>query len=377
VHHAGEQGDEFHYYTNAYSNNVMYEIGDIIATFHAEGGDFRDLEKLQEAMAAVKPLAADVGVMAEESPLRDPANHDFRPVPGTAVEGRGVRSFVPWSLYATVAEWNFTRNNMNPEEVIDEHWYMTRYHRGRDSYENRPMYPLTGVGISGADYLRGPLEDWAFGTLRLDGEQQYLTLSNATLDEPYRFQVRREQVVVEGQDLRSPEIWEPNFIVEFYVKVQDGDSGVLLSKMSDQAGYALEVNAGGNPVFTVAADGRKAQAVGQAAINDGRWHHVLAQASQEDGKLTVFVDGRTAGTADSLPDGSMLENEADLYVGGTPDDGHLACSLEFVRIALGTLEQSRTSIEELHTWQFDGPFLRDFTGARTGESRAAGAIDLK
>ena len=47
-----------------------------------------------------------------------------------------------------------------------------------------------------------------------------------------------------------------------------------------------------------------------------------------------------------------------------------------MRIALGTLADARTTIEELYAWQFDGPFLRDFTGREpTGARRDAGAIE--
>ena len=54
----------------------------------------------------------------------------------------------------------------------------------------------------------------------------------------------------------------------------------------------------------------------------------------------------------------------------------LAGGLEFMRIALGTLADARTDIDELYAWQFDGPFLRDFTGRRpAGARRDAGAIE--
>ena len=49
--------------------------------------------------------------------------------------------------------------------------------------------------------------------------------------------------------------------------------------------------------------------------------------------------------------------------------------LEFLRIALGTLAESKTTIAELYAWEFDGPFLRDFTGRKATTSRAAGALD--
>ena len=36
---------------------------------------------------------------------------------------------------------------------------------------------------------------------------------------------------------------------------------------------------------------------------------------------------------------------------------------------------TKTTIDELYTWQFDGPFLRDFTGRKPVGRRDAGAIE--
>ena len=45
-------------------------------------------------------------------------------------------------------------------------------------------------------------------------------------------------------------------------------------------------------------------------------------------------------------------------------------------ISRGTLEDAETTIEELHKWEFDGPFLRDFYGRPPkGVSRDAGALE--
>jgi len=50
--------------------------------------------------------------------------------------------------------------------------------------------------------------------------------------------------------------------------------------------------------------------------------------------------------------------------------------LDFLRIAHGTLADADTTIEELYAWEFDGPFLRDFTGRKlAGARRDAGAIE--
>ncbi|MFP4070140.1 MAG: hypothetical protein ACLFVC_08165, partial [Opitutales bacterium] len=138
---AGKQGDVFDYHTNAYANNVFFNIGDVLGTFEAEGGDYKTVEELAAAMKERNAMAAGVGVMADKPPVVNAAEHDFRPAPGSAADGLGVQAFVPWSLYATVGEWNFTRNNLDPAEVINEAWYLTPYHKHRQNYETRPLLP--------------------------------------------------------------------------------------------------------------------------------------------------------------------------------------------------------------------------------------------
>ena len=72
-----------------------------------------------------------------------------------------------------------------------------------------------------------------------------------------------------------------------------------------------------------------------------------------------------------------LASDADLYVGGTPQGHDLDGAIDFLRIARGTLADAKTTIEELYAWEFDGPFLYDFTGRKPvpADGGAAGAID--
>jgi hypothetical protein len=63
-------------------------------------------------------------------------------------------------------------------------------------------------------------------------------------------------------------------------------------------------------------------------------------------------------------------------VGGTPQGHNLDGAMDFLRIARGTLADSKTTIEELYAWEFHGPFLYDFTGReRPADGGEAGAID--
>ena len=63
-------------------------------------------------------------------------------------------------------------------------------------------------------------------------------------------------------------------------------------------------------------------------------------------------------------------------MGGTPQGHNLEGAIDFLRIARGTLADSKTTIAELYAWEFDGPFLYDFTShKRPTDGGAAGAID--
>jgi hypothetical protein len=65
-----------------------------------------------------------------------------------------------------------------------------------------------------------------------------------------------------------------------------------------------------------------------------------------------------------------------LHGGGAPNGHYLEGALDFLRIARSTLADSKTTIEELYAWEFNGPFLQDFTGRRRpADGGCAGAID--
>jgi hypothetical protein len=93
----------------------------------------------------------------------------------------------------------------------------------------------------------------------------------------------------------------------------------------------------------------------------------------------IYTDGaKSAEGALGIGDGASLANDGDLLVGKGPDGGFFAGAIDFLRVARTTLAESKTSIEELYDWEFDGPFLRDFAGkAPTGKCRDAGALEAQ
>ena len=374
---AGARRNQYAINTNAYARNLFYDSGQSFGVFEPSGRWHGSLQSFRQALASFKPLAADVGIMAQQSPLRDPAAHDFRPSANSAARGRAAKVFVPWSLYETVGEWNFCPIQGDPTRIMDEHWCMSPSYTRRDDYYKLPMYPLTGVNVTLKDYGDGPLENWTAGALHFKGRDQYAVLSSDDIDRTVTVGGRRgtQQRTVSGADLANPQIYTSNFLVEAYFKTAPGQVDATLIQKMDHAGYALRVNEAGGVTLAARAGGTKARLASRGAVNNGRWHHVIAEADRNAGTFTIYLDGKQEAGGPGLSSDASLASDADLYVGGTPQGHNLNGSIDFLRIARGTLADSKTTIEELYAWEFNGPFLYDFAGReRPADGGEAGAI---
>ena len=382
---AGPRRNQFALETDAYARNVFHDIGlgEGFGVLEPSGRWLMTLASFRETLERFKPMAATVGVMAEQPPLRDPAGHDFRPSTNSAARGQGAKVFVPWSLYETVGEWNFCPIQGDPTRILDEHWCMASYYTGRDDYYKFPTYPLKGVNIGLKDYQAGPLENWSTGALHFNGRDQYAVLANAAITRPVRYSVGKaspergvDQRTVSGADLKSPQIYTSNFLLETYFKTAPGQKDATLIQKMEDAGFALSINETGGLTLTAQAVGAKASLASQGVVNDGQWHHVIAEADRKAGTFTIYLDGKSDVAGPGLGADASLANGSDLYVGGTPQGHNLDGAIDFMRIARGTLADAKTTIGELFAWEFHGPFLQDFTGReRPSDGGAAGAID--
>jgi hypothetical protein len=364
--------------TDAYARNVFYDSGEGFGVFEPSGRWHKTRQSFQEALESYQPLAATVGVMAEQPPLRNPAAHDFRPSVNSAARGLGAKVFVPWSLYETVGEWNFYPIQGDPSRILDEHWCMSPYYTKRDDYYRFPTYPLHGVNITLQDYQSGPLENWTTGALHFNGRNQHAVLTNEDVNREVSLGDRNgtPSRVVRGADLRNPQIYTSNFLIEVYFMTAPGQKGATLIQKMGDAGYELQVNEAGGVTLTAQTVDSKASLASGGAVNDGQWHHVIAEADREAATLTIYIDGKQDTRGTGVGADTSLANDADLYVGGTPQGHYLYGAIEFLRIARGTLADAKTTIEELYAWQFHGPFLCDFAGrARPADGGAAGALD--
>jgi len=162
-----------------------------------------------------------------------------------------------------------------------------------------------------------------------------------------------------------------SFLVEVVFKTDEA-KGSLVSKLAE-SGYALVIAADGRASLILQAGGAKAAASSTVKVNDGKWHHVIAEVDRAAGKATIYVDGVAAGDGklDAVAKDATLANTADFVVGK-----EFVGAIDFLRVCRSTLAESKTSIDELYAWEFNGPFLRDFTGRRppAGSRRDAGAI---
>ncbi len=379
---AGATRNQFALDTNAYARNVFYDIGlgEGFGLFEPSGRWHRTFQAFREAMESGRSLAGEVGIMAGQAPLRDPAAHDFRPSAEPAVRGRGARVFVPWSLYETVAEWNFCPVQGDPARILDDHWCMSPYYTGRDKYYKFPTYPLKGVNIALKDYQSGPLENWTTGALQLNGSDQYAILANADIDRTITMIAGRGAAgkgrTIEGAELRNPQIHTSNFLIEACFKTAQAQAEATLIQKMGGAGWALTLNKAGGVILAAKSGNATASLASRSVINDGRWHHVIAEADRKAGTFAIYIDGKQDASGPGLGADASLANEADLYVGGTPQGQRLNGAIDFMRIARGTLAEAKTTIEELYAWEFSGPFLDDMTGRkRPADGGAAGAID--
>ncbi len=381
---AGPQKSHFALETNAYGFNVFYDVAEM-GVLEPSGRWLASFEDFKAALGKNKSLLGELGVVSKTSPLRDPAKGDFRPTADSTAVGMGVKVFVPWSLSGVVGEWNFYHTGDDPARILDEHWYMTDYFVSRDTYHERPMYPLKGVNVTAADYVPGPLEDWIPGALHFaDAKKQYAVLTNAEMMKPFSFRdlkksrhegAKPEVCTVEGEALKNPQVYTSNLLIEAYFKTTSGHTGGVLMEKMKGSGYSLAIGLTGRLAFSVKGTGASAAVESKAVVNDGQWHHAIVEADRKARTLTLYVDGRKDASSPGVDGSVSLANDGDVHVGGTPDGRYLDGTLDFLRIAQGTLADADTTIEELVAWEFDGPFLRDFTGRKpAGARRDAGAI---
>ncbi len=289
------------------------------------------LAAFSAALQADGAMCSRLGQETSDALMVDPANGDYTPI-GPAVEN-GARIFVAWNLPSTRGQWNFYKDESTPGTIVSE-----------DSPSGGDGNTLTCPGADTSFYVAGGLEDWTEGALRFDGASRHCTAqNNAALN-----------------------VDQGSLILEAYVKSTAG--GPIMSKGGTN-GYMLDIAPTGKARVTL-----KSYTLSSVVdVNDGRWHHILAELARPGGTVSLFVDGSASNGASAGSVPASLSSTDPFYVGRVADS-YLAGDIDFARVATTSFADAASSYDELYAWEFDGPAVRDFGGRLVVGPRDAGAV---
>ena len=372
--------------TMAYANNVFFGsptdfgcVAGISSTGSYRGAPIvpgKTVAELSEKLQAEHARLATIGWQVDAAPLADPAKFDYRPT-GAGTAGRGVKYFVPWGLARTVGEWNFFKSPSNPQTVLGEAFYMTDEYLDRDMYYFLPRQDLTVSTAKAEDYVTGGLEDWIEGALSFDGKR-VATLTHAEMTRNMTYPGNKKHPkgeVYDGSKRETVDMGSNDFMIEVVFKTTAGQTAGTLAAKTSGAGYELAVGSDGKPVISLRGGDGAVKVAGQSAVNDGNWHHLLLEVDRAKGHATFYLDGKISGSGalDGLAKTASLANTADFQVGKD-----LNGAVDFLRVCRSTLAESKTTIDELYTWEFHGPQLGDFGSTKPiSGKRDAGAVQGK
>ncbi len=370
--------------TMAFTRNFFYGSPNVFGKLEYRREVYKNIQEFQNGLQAKNALESDTGTVLKNDPLRDPAKHDFRLVAGSAPIDHGAKYFVPWGLFAVVGEWNFHQFSSNDKPVLaDASMYLTDECRHRFMYRHVPRNDLTCVNISRKNFSKGTLENWIKSALVFDGSG-YARIKDGDMKKDMQYIVKHKPFAYQGEKRETLDMGTNNFLIECVFKTApDYTGGTLVSKLDSSGGYTLGIDKNGHLYLEIVAEAENCRLTSSLKINDGRWLHAIAEVDRSSPeKLRLYLNGKrdvqavASGTCPA-PDKS-LSNSADFIVGKGPDCDAFKGAMDFLRVSRGTLRDAYTSIEELYAWEFNGPFLKDFTNsAATGKSRDAGALEFR
>jgi hypothetical protein len=312
------------------------------------------------------PDLGQVGFEASKRVFANPSASDFRPTASSELIDQGMKFFAPFPLSSVVGEWHFYKHMSDSSLIKGENFYFTSEFTNRETYKNVPKNHMKAYGLSAGSFVKGNLEDWTEGALVFDGIQTYCSLNN---DVTSKF-------ICNNVDMTTN-----SFILESYFKTDPGHTGgVLISKFGTSGyGYQLDQDATGYPRFSILNNGSiEFSQSGSVTINDGNWHHVLAEVNRPLSSVSIYIDGilTNGSVTGAMPLSSIsLTNTSDFFAGKNKDANFFSGTIDFMRISKGTLADAKTTIDELYKWEFNGPFLRDFAGNESVGNRDAGALE--
>ena len=330
-------------------------------------------------------IASETGIITTTPVVQNAAVLDFRPRPGSAAIDAGAKVFVPWGLSRVVGEWNFLQSRQRPEIVNGENLNMNQEWVHRSMFLDIPRNDLRCTNINANSYVQGFLENWARGAVRLNGSNQYCAIKDDDLKKGYTWKTDRSAKhsgaltgAITPRTRDTVDIGDDNFLIEAVLAPDKGHSGGGIASKLKQRGYALTIDEDGAVELALDFGNSTCSRTSSILVNDGQWHHVIAEVDRESPEgINLYIDGILAnGRWNGHMDPSMSLSNTDNFTVGRSGNSFFSGNIDFLRIAKGTLAQSETTIGELYNWEFNGPFLKDFSGKPPyGLGRDAGAVE--
>ncbi|MDO8927855.1 MAG: LamG-like jellyroll fold domain-containing protein, partial [Bacteroidota bacterium] len=350
------------FYNNFFRGNVFQ------GTFVTNSPNTRfkfSFSQFVDKLNSYTPDIGQVGFEASKRVFERAKSGDFRPTATSELVDQGVKFFAPFPLSRVVGEWHFLKHKADSSLIKGENFYFTSEFTDREKFNSFPKNHLKAYGLTAGSFVKGNLEDFTEGALVFDGQQTYCSLKNDVTS----------KTIANNVDMTTN-----SFILETYFKTVASHTGGLVSKSGTTGyGYQLDVNAAGNIWFTILNNQNVAfQQNSSVAVNDGNWHHVLVEVNRATSSVKIYADGVLVNGASSgaMPAPAVsLTNTADFMVGKNSNGNFFDGTIDFVRVSKGTLADAKTTIDELHKWEFNGPFLRDFAGNDPVGKRDAGALE--
>lgn len=322
------------------------------------------LEQFRTTLESYNSQLTQTGFNAEQEVIPNAEVFDFRTLDNSAAIDKGVRFFTAFPLAKVVGEWNFYKHPADLSIIMGDNFYMTEDFNDRTTYKNVPKNHLTAVNVTADHFVEGALENWTEGALSFDGATIHCEVDHAAASA-----VKSNNVDMTTND----------FIIEVFFRTTESHTGgILVSKRNTGSGYELGIDGSGYPVMSLYDGGSPIlSATGSVSVNDTMWHHVLVEVSRYRG-IDVYVDGELsngAQTGDMPAPELPLSNSDNLLVGKNSEGNYFSGEMDFLRISKGSLYEAKTSVDELYTWETDGPFLYDMRGNAPEGQRDAGALE--
>ena len=358
---SGKAGADSPTLLQAFNSNVFSGTPKCFGVIEESGHMRSDLNDWKKALDSLHAIDSQSGVHVTNGVLRDPENNDFRLKKSHETEFQRVKTFVPWGLYACVGEWQFRLMDNEPNRIIDDHWYMDPSHHDRGMYRRVVRHNLYGENIAAEHFTKAPTENWRSSAVTLNGQDQSFSVSDKVMRLPVKWTQKKKQMSAPASERRTLDIDKQNLLIEIYATFNSASGGIC-GKMAD-AGYMLDLD-NGKPRLQLKHNGAvMASATANAKINDNKWHHLVVEVDRQAGNIAFYINGKAVKATNSgTVSKASLSNNADFLLGKDHAAKHAALTVDFLRVAQGTLTDAETSIEELYAWQFAGPFLKDLFG---------------